>query len=71
MIFFFSKRLNFSKNLSEIPSMSNSLDPDKTACFVGPDLSQKMFRTNLELASKEEIQHSIKIPCVRYVPPLQ
>ena len=34
--FFF--RLTFSINLSGIPSVSNSLDPDRARHFAGPDL---------------------------------
>ena len=35
---FFFLKLTLTKNLSGIPSVSNSLDPDQARRFVGPDL---------------------------------
>ena len=37
-MFFFFKIKPFRKILSEIPSVSNSLDPDQARHLVGPDL---------------------------------
>ena len=44
---FFSKS-TFSKNyFRNIPSVSNSLDPDQAPCFLGPDLGPSCLQTTL------------------------
>ena len=48
----------FSKNLSGIPSVSNSLDPDQAKRFVGPDLGpnclQRKYQQTTEVATGGE-----------------
>ena len=43
--FFFFQLLQ--KNLSGIPSVSNSLDPDQAQRFVGPDLGPNCFKAHI------------------------
>ena len=53
IIFFFIINF-FKKNLSGIPSVSNSLDPDQARRFVGPDLGPNCHQQMTKVATSRE-----------------
>ena len=48
--FFFQNQLFQKKNLSRIPSVSNSEDPDQAPHIVGPDLSATACKDYQQMA---------------------
>ena len=51
-IFFF--KINFSKILSGIPSVSYSLDPDQARHFVGPDLDPNCLQQMTKVTTSSQ-----------------
>ena len=52
----------FRKILSEIPSVSNSLDPDQARHFVGPDLGPNCFKGYQQQIVKNDNSDNTLVP---------
>ena len=67
MIYSFSK-ITFSKNISEISSVLNSLDPDQAQHLVGPSLGPNCLQRLLpEDSSRQNVRYERRFNDVQYI----
>ena len=62
-------KINFFQNiLSEIPSVSNSLDPDQDGCSVGPDLGLNVCIGYQQIIGADQTAWTRQLVCSLVVP---